>query len=404
MALTTLNALRNQATSRLGSAITSTLTSGLNKIAGTGRSANPNSPGSLNSFGGKHKFSKRTLTYPADIGTDGQGHYVVFKVGVYTPPKVAMTNAKAVLGDVIGKAVDDNVGNGNGGSKSGNKKADGQKEGATEDKKYANAAEMKAAQKKGEAAAAKSRKQIGAGATKKHHTDHIALYMPPQVQVQYTAGYAEQEIGILSEIGSDVILGMMNATPGGFMGIGNTLSAGFKKAKSSFAAGGSQALLEYGLKTLDTVTILPGMEGAKAIAQMNMGKVFAPRMELMFEGMGRRSFNFTFTFIPKDEQEAITVHNIVDSFKHNMSSKFLNGQRMQTIPNVFDIEYMCLSGENTFLNKIGTSVLKSVDVTYGGDRYQAYDSSAETPPQRTTIALAFTELEILDRDMIDQGY
>lgn len=401
MALTTLTALRNQAISRAGAAISRSVSNTLGKITGTGRSQNPNSPGSLGSFGGKHKFSKRTLTYPSDVGTEGQGHYVIFKVGVYTPPKIQMTNAKKMLGDSF-SALDD-VTNG-GSTKGGNSKEAGKGEGKTVDKKFANAEAMKKAKKSGMDSAAKSRKQIGSGSTKKHHTDHIALYMPPSINVQYQAGYAEQEIGILSEIGSDVILGMMNAGKGGTFGIGNALSAGYEKAKGSIAAGGSQMLMEYGLKTLDTISILPGTEGAAAIAQMNMGKVVAPRMELMFEGMGRRSFNFTFTFIPKDEQEAVIVHNIVDSFKHNMSSKFLNGQRLQTIPNVFDIEYMCLTGNNTFLNKIGTSVLKSCDVTYGGDRYKAYDSSGDTPPQKTTVSLAFTELEILDRDMIDQGY
>ena len=55
-------------------------------------------------------------------------------------------------------------------------------------------------------------------------------------------------------------------------------------------------------------------------------------------------------------------------------------------------------------NKIGTSVLKQVDVTYGGDRYKAYDGESGSPPQRTTVALQFTELEIMDRDMIREGY
>ena len=48
-------------------------------------------------------------------------------------------------------------------------------------------------------------------------------------------------------------------------------------------------------------------KGAQALAQSEMGKIMAPRMEIMFEGMGRRDFSFTFNFIPKSAQEAKIV-------------------------------------------------------------------------------------------------
>ena len=80
--------------------------------------------------------------------------------------------------------------------------------------------------------------------------------------------------------------------------------------------------------------------------------------------------------------------------------------RELTIPDVFDINYMYREQENQYLNKIGTSYLKSVQVSYGGDRYTAYepDASGSPPPQRTSLTLGFSEIEIMYRDRIEEGY
>ena len=47
---------------------------------------------------------------------------------------------------------------------------------------------------------------------------------------------------------------------------------------------------------------------------INSGSIITPRMELMFEGIQRRTFSFNFTFIPKSEPEAEKVEQIVKLF------------------------------------------------------------------------------------------
>ena len=53
------------------------------------------------------------------------------------------------------------------------------------------------------------------------------------------------------------------------------------------------------MNVLDTVA-----PGATALLALEKGAVRTPKMELMFEGIGRREFSYEFTFIPKDEAEA----------------------------------------------------------------------------------------------------
>ena len=52
------------------------------------------------------------------------------------------------------------------------------------------------------------------------------------------------------------------------------------------------------------------------------GKVTNNRMEMLFEGVDRRSFSFTFRMMPKSEAEAIAVDKIVNMFRFYMAPSF----------------------------------------------------------------------------------
>ena len=116
-----------------------------------------------------------------------------------------------------------------------------------------------------------------------------------------------------------------------------------------------------------------------------------------------------FTMIPKNPTEAKTISEIVHAFKYYASSD-VSDIRSQTIPETFEIKYYYMQGqENTFLNKISTCYCTDVQVSYGGDKAVFYDES-ESPygvgasPQVTTLALTFTEQEIIGKTRIDEGY
>jgi hypothetical protein len=129
-------------------------------------------------------------------------------------------------------------------------------------------------------------------------------------------------------------------------------------------------------------------------------------MELMFEGLGRRTFNYTFTFIPKNEKESITVKEIIKTFKLHMHPEMGINAREFSIPDVFDIRYMYINKENEFLHKISTCYCTSMNVTYGADKYTTYDPAPDgsPPPQQTVVALTFQELELIDRDKVEMGF
>ena len=236
---------------------------------------------------------------------------------------------------------------------------------------------------------------------KRETVKQIALYMPATIDVNYTVTYGDNEIGALAMVGQNILEGLMSPGStleklrGAVAGLPNMAGEGVDLFVQSFA---------------DNVA-----SGAKTLFELNRGTVITPRMELMFEGVGRRNFSFTFDFIPKSKEEAKTVNDIVYNFKKYMMPEFSNPQtrREMNIPATFEISYHYLSAENPYLNKISTCFLKQMDVKYGGDRFTAYEETlvgqdapggSGFPPQKTQITLNFTELDTMSRKHIEEGH
>jgi len=220
----------------------------------------------------------------------------------------------------------------------------------------------------------------------------IGLYMPPAVNVNYSMDYAEGEVGIVTE----AVAGLFKAYQSG----ASMMGAVVKEAKSV----GSSVVKNIALKGISQV---PGIEGAQEVYAMQTGAIVTPRTEMFFKGIGRRSFSFTFTFIPKDSNETQIVHKIIKEFKVGMSPTFKStgSVRDMTIPDVFSIQYMHINSQNQYINKIGKCYLKTMDVSYGGDKFVTYNADKEgAPPQKTSITLSFQELEIMDRSNIEDGF
>ena len=217
----------------------------------------------------------------------------------------------------------------------------------------------------------------------------IGLYMPPSVNVSYNMDYSEGEIGVMGE----ALYGLFKDYQAG---------ASFEEMTNKAAGTAGTGLEKMAVGMIDKV--LPGAKDLYAIEQ---GAIITPRTEMMFRGTGRRSFSFSFTFIPKSAEETQIVHKIIKEFKIGMSPTFKTSgsTREMTIPDVFSVQYMHINGPNNYINKIGKCYLKTMDVSYGGDKFVTYNADKEgAPPQKTTISLSFQELEIMDRTLVEAGY
>ena len=300
----------------------------------------------------RNPFAGETVIYPEDLGSNDQGHYVQFYIN-------EQSNANV---NFQGKSPS-----------------------------YApNGAQLRGGT---------STASVKRSATKRLASS-ICMYMPATVSASQNSKYGEVEIGAAVATALAAYKGYQDGT--GLFGTAESIM-------QSMAPTIKENMKEAGKKALDVAA-----PGAKAAIDIARGKVTNNRMEMVFEGVDRRSFSFSFKMMPKSESEAIAVDKIVNMFRFYMAPSF-EGSATQSrtfiVPATFDIEYYYNPGkQNKFLNRISTCVLESCNVTYGGERTQFFRPTAGgvhgdgAPPVETSIELSFKELEVITREKIAEGF
>ena len=331
--------------------------------------------------------SSNILSYPLNVDSDPQqGHYVLFHINTRTNGKLITPKSGKNMNEAIDK-LQNELG------------AEGLDDGGEDSIETQALANGGAKLTKPESAKGNlNRSIVLSKLPTKRLEKSIALYMPPNVQVSYDVKYGDQEVGALAMSGAAAIDAITSE--------GGTRSKVSGVVEALLGAGMKEGIQAMATKSLETVA-----PGAKTLINLSRGSVVTPRMEMMFESVGRRSFSYTFAFIPKSEQEALVVEDIIQHFKFYAMPKYSNPttKREMDIPGTFDIEYMYKGNRNNFLNRVHTCFLQQVQVEYGADRYTAYEETTGNrgrgnPPQKSKISLNFVELEVLSQDHIGEGY
>ena len=105
-----------------------------------------------------------------------------------------------------------------------------------------------------------------------------------------------------------------------------------------------------------------GFDNANQLLAMERGEIFNPNVELLYKGNGVRQFGFNYTFVPKSEQEAIQVNQIIMEFK-KFSSPVEKGSYFE-VPHVWNVRYMTNGGPNQNMNVFKKAALTNVAVGY----------------------------------------
>tara|TARA_B100000989_G_scaffold40499_1_gene25697 strand:- start:2790 stop:3917 length:1128 start_codon:yes stop_codon:yes gene_type:complete len=365
---TAINRVTGKLSGALGnlSSLTNKLPNGLGGVIQSGFAAAQQNP-----------FQGETIIYPEDLGSQGQGHYIQFFINEQQHANIAFGGGEKIQKQEIPDP--DPMGNvGGGGTRTVFKKV-------PNTINFAEGGDAPVNQRGGSTISVKR-------APTKRLNSSICMYMPAQVSVATKADYQDQDIGGIAKILST-------------LGTTFTSSGSFETALNAAKGDVKQSLQQVAKDALNTFA-----PGAKALAEIQAGKVFSNRMETVFRGLSKRSFQYQFTMMPKSEAEAQSVRKIVNMFRFYMSPSFegaANTSRVFVVPATFDIEYRITGKqqENLFLNKISTCVLTSCDVSYGGERttfFRPTDDGA--PPVQTSMTLQFQELELITRERIAAGF
>jgi hypothetical protein len=233
----------------------------------------------------------------------------------------------------------------------------------------------------------------------------ISLYMPDSLVASYNAQY--EDVSLSSELGSTI----------------NTLRAIDQLAsKGMDAAQGGGLNVQTAKKVYGSVSTDPAAIGLVtnaingrvgtgdnigAILLQGQGYAINPQIQMLYRGLGLRTFSLSFVFSPKSQKEAKTVNEIIHTFKYHAAPELTSGatvssQSMYLIPpSLFNVSFMSQGKENPYLPKYADCVLEDIEVNFAPNGFAAHTDGA---PVQTTLTLQFKETEIVDRARLQKGF
>ena len=227
-------------------------------------------------------------------------------------------------------------------------------------------------------------------------TDSVAIYLPANVQDNYGVTYTNAETGLLGALAA-----------GGFAAGKDFGANDFEGVARAILRGGTnvveELLMRAGMSVAETLT---SAEGGYELANKIFQRAANPYMEVLFQSLPMRTFTYNFTFAPRNAKEQDQVRDIIKIFRFHMAPELRGAQnRFFTLPSEFDIHYMYHDGETTkendFYHKIATCVLTNCNTDYTpGGVYSHADGS----PVKITMALTFTETEMITKEHIADGF
>jgi len=215
--------------------------------------------------------------------------------------------------------------------------------------------------------------------TTKLTKDAIALYMPDTLQYTYSQSYDQLNLG--SELGGQGI-------------------AAAKSVYDAYQTGGMEGAAGAIAKTGgETAKQLAGTAAAKVLGSSQTGqavlaatgRVQNPMLEMIYKSPNFRSFQFDFTFYPRDEKEALEVQRIIERLRFHQAPELLkNAGGFLVPPSEFDIKFYYAGSENPNIPQIATCVLTTLDVNYAPNGFSAYEVPGENNPAigRTGMPIA----------------
>src|SRR6056300_1564548 len=226
----------------------------------------------------------------------------------------------------------------------------------------------------------------------------IGLNMPAEsLKFNYRADYDTPDTGIAGIIGQAV---------GDFRD-----AEGFaEKLKSLSSVGGAagDAALQIGRKAaFGAASLLPGFEGAEAAFDKAFGQAVNPQIEAVFKSVPFRTFEFPFTFAPKNPKEKDSMHKIINMFKFHMLPEYQGTTKGYfNTPSEFQITYMCREERNSYIPRVSRCVLKDLNINYAPEAVISSFIPDEqgAAPTITTMSLSFTETEIMTKERVADGF
>jgi len=207
-------------------------------------------------------------------------------------------------------------------------------------------------------------------------TDAIALYMPDTMMYNYSQGYSDLELG-------DELIGKGLAAGGSSIDAFKSGKGGADSILKAIASASSSIEKEILSTAASAAGALGGTGSAKLGFQKLTGAVRNPMLELIYHSPSFRTFQFDFSFYPRDEKEALEVQKIIERLRFHQAPEKLNGGAAGGFlvpPSEFDIKFYYGGSQNPNIPQIANCVLTAIDINYAPNGFSAYEVPGEIAP------------------------
>jgi len=261
----------------------------------------------------------------------------------------------------------------------------------------------------------------------------IRLPIPSNLATQYQIDYTEADLGAIGStlvdalrgdksesgnLGRDLLVaGAAGAAVGGFLTGG---MRGLMQGAVAGALGGAGIKAGTGDLAASNLLASAAIEGAGPIGARVAGLAGIarnPHKVVLFESVGFREHQFSYTFVPQSREESVMLRDVIGMFKYfaapsfNVAKKdFFSdtkfkvsvggsaGKHFFKYPEYFEMDFH----HPEFLFQIGPSVLKEVSVKYSENVPSfARETPTDVPaPTQISFSLTFKEVEIVTKENI----
>ena len=226
----------------------------------------------------------------------------------------------------------------------------------------------------------------------------INLPIPRNVTDSQGVQYGESGLNPLEATGLSAVAGGVDPT-------GSVVA--LKNAFKTLASGSAEVLANnevqgaIGAAVAGTaIGALGGNVSADQLISRATGQILNPNLELLFNGVGIRTFPFSFQFFPRNRSEGQVVMDIIRTLKMEMAPTRTVESEAKGIfiksPSIFHLKYKKGNGAHPFLNRFKPAVLSDMKVNYtaAGSHSTFYDGT----PTHIQVDMQFKELNPIFRE------
>ena len=226
----------------------------------------------------------------------------------------------------------------------------------------------------------------------------INLPIPRNVTDSQGVQYGESGLNPLEATGLSAVAGGVDPT-------GSVVA--LKNAFKTLASGSAEVLANnevqgaIGAAVAGTaIGALGGNVSADQLISRATGQILNPNLELLFNGVGIRTFPFSFQFFPRNRSEGQVVMDIIRTLKIEMAPSRTTKSDAKGIfikaPSIFHLKYKKGNSAHPFLNRFQPAVLSDMKVNYtaAGTHSTFYDGT----PTHIQVDMQFKELNPIFRE------